>query len=503
MIGISPTNRSVSFNPACVPHPCSNMTKPTVRIVPQPPQFRLAPPPNPLNFLSPNSVLAQYDLKEYSKEKFLLYFLSYQDDSAEKCESLRIQLLANEPFVINKIEPRTGTEAIKISNKIEFSHRSPNFSLNSTEIVHSTTKTLHQNPLINQSSSFFTFFNVILFTITIFLLIGLILLVIYLILLKRKSKLKKKKALSSESTFLSSNSATHANFKPDQNLVLADLNNQSLNEQYQHLLDTSQTYMNDTGQFIPANFNENLLFKKNQNCSTPSSASSTSNQKSTFTTTTNSMPLNSNYNSFRHSNKPKKNETLNRKCSCVSSVSSSSNCSNSSSVLLNPCKNQQEPYMTLMKQKNEFTSPRHANHNEFCINPYQQILMDFGQTGTMSPCNFLDTNTLNKVALICSHDQQFNTAKLVKIVNLPNYCTNCVHHATTMNGCGYVETDQHYVNNYSDDKLESEQVYEIIDGENENEDAKSCNKSSLKSDLSSIRKKYPRTNPNFLLPNRS
>lgn len=320
--------------------------------------------------------------------------------------------------------------------------------------------------------------------------------------------------MSSESTFLSNNSATHPNFKPDKNLVLNDLNNQSLNEQYQHLLDTSQTYMNDTPQFIPANFvyntnqnylvknlkNENLLFKQNPNCSTPSSASSTSNQKSTFTTTTNSMPLNCNYNSFRHSGKPKKADTLNRKCSCVSSVSSSSNCSNSSSVLLNPIKNQQEPYVTLIRPKNEFSSPRNANINEFCINPYQQILMDFGQTGTIQPCNFLDTNTLNKVALICSHDQQFNTAKLVKIVNLPNYCTNCVHHVKTMNG--YLDTDQHYVNNYNDEKLETEQVYEIIDGENENEDAKSCNK-SLKSDLSSLRKKYPRTNPNFLLPNRS
>lgn len=318
--------------------------------------------------------------------------------------------------------------------------------------------------------------------------------------------------MSSESTFLSSNSATHPSFKPDQNLVPNDLNNQTLNEQYQHLLDSSQSYMNDTPQFLAANFvynnsqnyliknfkNESLLVKQNANCSTPSSVSSTSNQKSTHTTITNSMPLNSNYNSFRHSSKPRKNETLNRKCSCVSSVSSSSNCSNSSSVLLNPSKNQQEPYVTLMRHKNEFSSPLHANINDFCINPYQQIMMDFNQTGTIQPCNFLDSNDLNKVALICSHDKQFNTAKLVKIVNLPTYCTNCVHHQSgTLKPRGYVDTDQHYANNYNDEKLESEQVYEIIDGENENEDAKSCNK-SLRSDLSSLRKKYPRTNPNYL-----
>lgn len=184
MVDISTTDRSASsYHPqTCVQYSCSNMTKRSVPLVPKPPKFHLPPPPNPLNFLNSNKIFAGQDPNEYSKEKFLLYFLSYQDDSTDKCKNLRIQLLANEPSFINNIQFETGPQSYTNSNKKVSVHEPANFSTNSA--VHLSTKILNQNSLVNQTSSFFSFFNIVLFTITIFLLIGLIILVIYLILLK-------------------------------------------------------------------------------------------------------------------------------------------------------------------------------------------------------------------------------------------------------------------------------------------------------------------------------
>lgn len=184
MIDISTSNRSVLFyHPqTCVHYSCKKMTKRIVHIVSQPPKFSLPPPPNPLNFVNPIKFFAGQDPNEYSKEKFLLYFLSYQDDSIDKCKNLRIQLLANGPSYINNIQPKTVPQSFTNSNKIVSIHEPANFSTNSA--VHLPTQILNQNSFVNQSTNFFSFFNIILFTITIFLLIGLILLVIYLIVLK-------------------------------------------------------------------------------------------------------------------------------------------------------------------------------------------------------------------------------------------------------------------------------------------------------------------------------
>lgn len=180
MIGTSPTNRSVSATNTqeCILYPCDGISKRNVRMVPQPPKFRLPPPPNPLNFFNTNTIFAGHDQNEYSKEKFLLYFLSYEDEPTEKCKNLRIQLLANDPFLINEILSKTGQQKIKNSKPFVYQ------PANSTQIVNPSIQMFNQNSPVNQSSSFFTFFNIILVTITIFLLIGLVLLVIYLILLK-------------------------------------------------------------------------------------------------------------------------------------------------------------------------------------------------------------------------------------------------------------------------------------------------------------------------------
>ncbi|CAF0878243.1 unnamed protein product [Brachionus calyciflorus] len=529
----------------CISYECRNVTGKHLRIHREPPIFRLSPPPNPLKFLNLNEIFENYEINEYSKEKFLLYFLNYQnsDDLKDKCSNLRIHLLADEPMLFdskNLFQQKTGLLEIpkNLNKKIPQNNLvysiSNNFNNRTTTKFNFVTTNNLKNQLPNQSfnniasassSNFFNFFNIFLIAITIFLLIGLIVLIVYLFFIKKKTSFKKKNVLSSESTFLSNNGSPNLLPINHQNLMLnSDFNNQSLTEQYQHLLDTSQpyNYMNDSPKLIPPtnlfyspqNYliknlkNENVLFKPNCSSSSTSSSTTTSttNQKTSSTTSTgmsNSMPLNSHFNSFKAKNKRnKKSETLNRKCSCVSSASTSSNCSNSSSILVKTSNNP-ESYITLLRPKNEF---KNQNINEFCLNPYQQILMDINTGAALShPYNIIDPNTLNKVALICSHDQQFNTAKLVKIVNLPNYCTTCVHHnhyQQNITSQSFLDTDQHYVNNFlSCEKLDSEQVYEIIDGENENDDLmRNIDKNTkLENSLlsSSLRKKYPRTNPNY------